>query len=277
MDLSDSESDFDAKADPSDLDSDSDEEYKASERRVARKTISGTRVISGGRKQLSVNRRSGSNPLSTVTTSEPEPVGICADHVEAKDDSTPGHTAGGVCCSCSPWSGCKTKKCSCKAVGGFCGPQCGCKVGRCANRSEIANSETPLFSVNEIAPGQTEMAAAMADLRVDSPRVSDQLSTPPISGSILSRGGAKYEGDQFIASPETERALVKKGVTLLDSAYKFGLYGSMSPDLGVESLEMQDGQRKDIEVGTKRPRRPLSDIGNNKVCPCVSGILHSNF
>jgi hypothetical protein len=280
MDLSDSESDFDVKADLSNLESDSEEEDKVTRRRVARKTISGTRVLSGGRKNLPVNRRSGSNSLSTVTSSEPKPAGITVvsdvAHVEAKEDSTSGHNAGGLCCSCSPWSGCKTKKCSCKAMGGFCGPQCGCKVERCANRLEIIVEESPAFSVREMAPGQTEMAAAMADLRVASPRVFDQLSTPPISGS------AKIEGDQSIPSPETERALVKKVVTLLDSAWKDSLNRPMSPeeepDLGgVRSLDMRDGQRKDSEVGTKRPRRPLSDIGNNKVRLSVSGIPLLHF
>ncbi|KAG0584179.1 hypothetical protein KC19_3G191000 [Ceratodon purpureus] len=269
MDLSDSESDFDLDADLSDLDSDSEEENKASRRRVARKTITGSRVISGGRKHLPVNRRSGTNSLSTVTSSEPEQAGISVFSdgapVEVKDDSKSGHNGSGLCCSCSPWSGCKTKKCSCKALGGFCGPQCGCKVGRCANRLELVTEEIPV-----LAPGQTEMATAMAGLRVNSPRVFDQMSTPPISGSILSIGGAKSEGDQSIPSPETERALVKKVVTMLDSAWKDSQRGSVSPEErsdfgGVESVEMQDGQRKDSEVGTKRPRRPLSDIGNKNL------------
>lgn len=276
MDLSDSESDFDVKADLSDVDSDSEEEYKANKRRVARKTITGTRVISGGRKQLPVNRRSGSNSISTVTSSELEPARINgssdAVHVEGKDNSKSDHTAGGLCCSCSPWSGCKTKKCSCKAMGGFCGPHCGCKVGRCANRWEIAAVEAPGFSVIGMPPGQSEMAAAMAGLRVDSPRVFDQLSTPPTSGSIPSRGGVNSEGDQSIPSPETERAMVKEVVNLLDSAWKDSLHDSVSPE-----DETNFGERKDSEVGTKRPRRPLSDIGNNKVWALVSGIPRFHF
>lgn len=247
MDLSDSdsESDFEMKADLTDLESDSEEEYKASRRRVARKTHSGSRVLSGGRKSVQNpgTRRSGSNPLqAAVPDSIPE-------------DSTPGRSAGGLCCSCSSWSGCKTKKCACKAAGGFCGAQCGCNVGRCANRWEIATSETtPSFSTNElIAPAQTAMAAAMAGLRVD----SSPLGTPPISGSILSTEGVK--SDEL----DSDRALVKKGVTLLDSAYKQSLRGSVSPEDNAHTTG--DERRRDSEVGSKRPRRPLSDIGNNKV------------
>lgn len=268
MDLSDSESDFEMEAELSDLDSDSEEEHKVTRRRVARKTHSGTRVISVSRKQqLPSSRRSGSNPFQTA----PDSSGINelsdADHSLVEENSKPGLTsAGSLCCSCSSWSGCKTKKCACKAAGGFCGSQCGCNVGRCANRWEVVTSDTTGFSANElIGPAQTEMASAMASLRVDSS--PHQLGTPPISRNISYIGGVKSDGDLSIPSDvDAERDLVKRAVTVLDSAYKESLHASFSPEDRQDSGEMihVGTGRRDSEVGSKRPRRPLSDIGNNK-------------
>ncbi|XP_004501648.1 kinesin-like protein KIN-4C isoform X2 [Cicer arietinum] len=41
---------------------------------------------------------------------------------------------GGLCCSCSKRSLCKTTKCKCRSIGGSCGPSCGCTRFKCTNR-----------------------------------------------------------------------------------------------------------------------------------------------
>lgn len=264
MDLSDSESEFDMRADVSDLDSDFDEDEKSYKRRVARKTQSGTRVLSGGRKQASVGQKSSTDLPHSEPPSEPgsaesgriTPSSGATTPAEVKEELKSGH-----CCSCSPWSGCKTKKCACKAVGGFCGPACGCKVGRCANRGEIDTVESSLVTTNSLVPAHRDMAVAMAGLRVD--ETSHKLGFD--FGD--SKTGVELSGGP---SPETDSALLKKVVTLLDFAWKSSQQGSpQSPDEHLHPGEVvfhgtRDETRKD-EVGSKRPRRPLSDIGNNKI------------
>ncbi|KAG2400016.1 Kinesin-like protein [Vigna angularis] len=58
-------------------------------------------------------------------------------------------TAGGLCCSCSKKSLCKTSKCKCRSSGGSCGASCGCTRFKCTNResNQLAGNE-PLKSNN---------------------------------------------------------------------------------------------------------------------------------
>ncbi|ESW08327.1 hypothetical protein PHAVU_009G036700 [Phaseolus vulgaris] len=58
-------------------------------------------------------------------------------------------TAGGLCCSCSKKSLCKTNKCKCRSGGGSCGASCGCTRFKCTNResNQLAGKE-PLKSNN---------------------------------------------------------------------------------------------------------------------------------
>ncbi|WVZ21559.1 hypothetical protein V8G54_008881 [Vigna mungo] len=57
--------------------------------------------------------------------------------------------AGGLCCSCSKKSLCKTSKCKCRSSGGSCGASCGCTRFKCTNResNQLAGNE-PLKSNN---------------------------------------------------------------------------------------------------------------------------------
>lgn len=59
---------------------------------------------------------------------------------EAKSDNS-----GGMCCSCSKKSLCKTNKCRCRSSGGSCGTSCGCTRFKCTNRelSPLAADEPP--------------------------------------------------------------------------------------------------------------------------------------
>nr|PNR45420.1 hypothetical protein PHYPA_015191 [Physcomitrium patens] len=262
MDLSDSESEFEICTSFSDTESDFGENDKSYERLVARKAQSGTRALLGRRKHPSVSRKSSTDsqhPLHSSELGSAENDRLngsgCAVFSEIKESKFD------HCCYCSPWSGCKTKKCECKAAGGFCGPECRCKIGRCANRWEIAAVGAPLLSANPLAPVQAEMTAAMGGLRVDE---------TPQQRCILS-GDLKTEREQpGSPSSEIEQALVRKGVPLLDSAWKNSLHSSpLSPEEqqyseATVSLGTRNKRKKD-EVGTKRPRRPLSDIGNNKI------------
>jgi hypothetical protein len=65
-----------------------------------------------------------------------------SDHVQGEEASRVAHTANLWCCSCSPRSGCKTKKCLCKSKRGLCG----CSSRLCVNRSEIAKAGNPPHS-----------------------------------------------------------------------------------------------------------------------------------
>lgn len=252
--LSDLESDFEsAEADLTELESDFEEEEVVNRRRVARKTHAGSRVTHAARKQsltMTVSNISSSDTLQINPLNIREP-GSAGDNqndtsvetlvVKDKEEPKAGLPQHG-CCSCNQRSGCKTKKCECKAAGGFCGLQCGCKAGRCANRLEKASVE--------VAPtASNEMAQAMACLRVESPQQRAN------QGEIV-----------LVQSPHTEQGLVKKAAMLLDTAWK---ERTQSPDSSEENIESgtkassgaQAGNWK-LEVGSKRPRRPLSDIGN---------------
>jgi len=56
---------------------------------------------------------------------------------------------GGLCCSCSKKSLCKTNKCKCRSAGGSCGASCGCTHFKCTNResNQLAGNK-PLKSNN---------------------------------------------------------------------------------------------------------------------------------
>ncbi|PKA52667.1 Kinesin-like protein FLA10 [Apostasia shenzhenica] len=54
--------------------------------------------------------------------------------LDNNDKSNGEITEGSICCSCSKYSTCKTKKCECRAVGSLCGDACGCSSLKCANR-----------------------------------------------------------------------------------------------------------------------------------------------
>lgn len=282
MDLSDSQSDYEAETgNLSDSESDSDEEGMTYRRRVARKTHAGPRAIHAGRKQPPVNRNSSSMSSNTslqivpLSVREPKSLGInpnVSDEAILVEESTT-KSKQSHCCSCNQRSGCKTKKCECKAAGGLCGSQCGCKAGRCANRLEIVAAETTLSSSNEMVPFQTQMAQAMAGLQMDSPQRALHQSLP-VSGENIFIRGTKTEDSG--PSPQTERTLVKRAATLLDSAWKERTQSSESLEdrgeiSGQMSTNSREGSMKE-EVGSKRPRRPLSDIGNRKV-----GVISLTF
>jgi len=58
-------------------------------------------------------------------------------------------TTGGLCCSCSKKSLCKTNKCKCRSSGGSCGASCGCTRFKCTNReSNQSAGNEPLKSNN---------------------------------------------------------------------------------------------------------------------------------
>lgn len=251
--LSDLESDFElAEADLTELESDFEEEEVVNRRRVARKTHAGSRVTHAARKQsltMTLSNISSNDTLQINPLSIREPGSargnqndLCVETLREDKEQPKGVLPLHGCCSCNQRSGCKTKKCECKAAGGFCGFQCGCKAGRCANRVEKASVE--------VAPtASNEMAQAMACLRVESPQQRAN------QGEIVS-----------VQSPHTEQGLVKKAAMLLDTAWK---ERTQSPDSSEENTESgakissgaQAGNWK-LEVGSKRPRRPLSDIGN---------------
>ena len=276
MDLSDSQSDYEAETcNLSDSESDSDQEGKTYRRRVARKTQAGLRAIHAGCKQPPLNRNSSSissnGPLQIVPMSvrEPKSLGInlnVSDETILVEEESTTKSKQSQCCSCNQRSGCKTKKCECKAAGGLCGSQCGCNAGRCANRWEIVAVETTLSSSNEMVPSQTEMAQAMAGLRMDSPQQGLHQSLPFSGRNIFIIGPNTEDTGQ---SPQTERTLVKRAATLLNSAWKGRTQSSDSLEdrgeiSGQISTNSREGSMKE-EVGSKRPRRPLSDIGNRKV------------
>lgn len=175
---------------------------------------------------------------------------IASDGSESQ--SRPGQEG---CCSCSPCSGCKTRKCECKAAGGLCGPNCGCKASKCANREtlEVEADPSAVATAN-----QMEVAEALAHIGVakDWGRVDDK-------GDSSEGCTGKLEG-AWVADASTMRAqqvLAFHGATVLDNAWR----ESRQLEQGQLAPETSDGCERDIPVR----RKPLVDIGNKKVCWCI--------
>ncbi|KAK6938063.1 Kinesin motor domain [Dillenia turbinata] len=124
-----------SESDHSDMDSGDDEWVETGKRPIKRRSRLGH---SGSGLQGS---RSADNNNAGNSDAENSAEGTNA--ATGKDD-------GGICCSCTRGSFCKTLKCQCRTNGSTCGSSCGCSASKCSNR------ETTLVKVDSDDISQSE-------------------------------------------------------------------------------------------------------------------------
>lgn len=166
------------------------------------------------------------------------------------------------CCSCGINSGCKTKKCECKAAGSFCGPKCGCKTNKCSNR-ETLDTEVEPSTVD--AAVQNEVAEAVETLRMEKARRQNHDKDEGKGGNTESNDLIEME----VKAKAAEQLLAAHGAALLQNALKEKLL----------SHEMQVGSNtKEGEVEEQKgpQRRPLTDIGNTTITSHDQGNAKAN-
>lgn len=187
--------------------------------------------------------------------------------VSENDDSIPAQPLNSTtaqCCSCSQSSGCKTKKCGCKAMGGLCGNLCGCNSERCANRGEpvspAGSNHTTSSPENEFqAQIPTTFDSALMEQSPAREGGERRLSFVGILGEV--EAGAR-RAERAMA---VERAaMAAQAAALLDNAWKEG--GSPLRENPFGEGHLGSGEDSEQEVEKRIPRRPLSDLGNTKVC-----------
>lgn len=273
-----------------DMDTDSDEEWNEdSERQAAKRNraLGGFRHSKVQSRSMSLDQkitRSGSLPGQPLLNLQetPESLGVVVrlpqpssgeNILEDPHNEDKGNALHPCSCSCSQSSGCKTKKCECKAAGGLCGTQCGCNTVKCNNREAVAMEEeqSPLSLA---APVQMEVAQALALAGVDKDcrRLHDQGE----AGQLVPGGESLVHivTEEEHVTKRAERLLAVHGASLLESAWKDELQ-EIADDDHVRTDEPEQQQQQKLtgpvasdEVVPKRinQRRPLQDIGN-KVCP----------
>jgi kinesin family protein 4/21/27 len=195
---------------------------------------------------------------------------------EGQDNGSTGHFSGEIlcgenksksseaegCCSCSASSGCKTKKCECKAAGSFCRSKCGCKTNRCSNRETVDIEAEPSTVDTAI---QIEVAEAVETLGMDKTRRQNQDKDEGKSGNTDSDDLIEME----VKTKAAEQLLAVHGAALLQTALKENL----------SSHEMQVGSntKEEGEVEQKgHQRRPLTDIGNTTITSHDQGNNKAN-
>ena len=197
--------------------------------------------------------RRGLVPITGVT--EPPP------HTQHPSSLTPRQ-----CCSCNQSSGCKTKKCECKAGGGHCGALCSCKAERCANREELAAPESEVTDASSSSPGEEFQGSIPASFEIA------QSETSPVRDGTerrLSLVGILDEVEAGARRAEramaAERAaMAAEAAALLDNAWKEGT--SPVRESGHHCAgNLGSGEESEIEERVRR--RPLSDLGNIKGTP----------
>lgn len=256
------------------MDTDSDEEWSEDTERQAAKR---NRALAGGlrlskfqsSKSMSLDPMMSSGPPQGQThhNREEEPLGVYRaslqpssgetvldDHNEDKGKEPRLYPCS---CKCSQSSGCKTKKCECKAAGGLCGTQCGCSSVKCNNREAVAMEEEQSFSL--AYPIQMEVAQALASPRVD--KNCRRLHDQGAAGQLV-QGGEPFihvVTEEEHVTKRVDRDLAVHGASLLESAWRDELQETAD-------LRGQDADAVEDAPTKKTRRRPLQDIGN-KVCP----------
>ncbi|CAM6127040.1 unnamed protein product [Calypogeia fissa] len=254
-----------------DMDTDSDEEWTEDAERQAvkrnRSFIGGFRISqSHTSKSMSIDPKlsSGSPHGQLHHNQEQESLGayrasqpssgetVLDDHNEDKGKEPRLYQCS---CTCSQSSGCKTKKCECKAAGGLCGTQCGCNSVKCNNREAVAMEEEQSFSLAD--PIQMEVAQAVASAGVDKNcgRLHDQQSE---AGQLVQGGESPVHivTEEEHVTKRADRELAVHGASLIESAWNHH-----------ELQENADVRLPDADAGDDGPtkktrRRPLKDIGN---------------
>eukprot|EP01018_Ginkgo_biloba_P015048 Gb_15753 [translate_table: standard] len=252
--------------DQSDEESDEDwaEDWEKCTMKRNRVSLAGERIRApkAGTKPLLLDRKSSGSLVNELQDNESLERNSCEIVCGENEYKSKSETEG--CCSCSQSSGCKTKKCECKAAGGFCGARCGCKAGRCANRETVemeAESSTVDASV------QMEVAEAVETLRMDKAWRRNHDKDETTRANSAGDGVTETEDKTKAA----EQLLAVHGATLLQNALKDKIQGH---GLQVDSdTRKEEGEQ---EEGRGNQRRPLSDIGNTKITSNDQGNAKAN-
>ncbi|CAK9197574.1 unnamed protein product [Sphagnum troendelagicum] len=168
-----------------------------------------------------------------------------ADNTQLTEQQ-PTASLNGQCCSCSQSSGCKTKKCACKAAGALCGPECRCKLERCANRG----GESMMMP---------DAAGALGSSQGDS-----AIGISPIWEEGEHRSHVGILDEVEAGARRAERAMVSQAASLLETACKDVMRNGDERQGGLQEEEQLVPGEEDGEKVQAR-RRPLADVGNIKL------------
>ncbi|KAJ7298771.1 hypothetical protein O6H91_Y429500 [Diphasiastrum complanatum] len=241
-----------------DLD-DSDQSDKDWEEDDERFAVKGRGITRGGRKQERKISSGSSNAQSDHGfMEERQCVGSKAkffsDEGAFEETEPMSRLSFDGCCSCGQSSGCKTKKCECKAAGSFCGHKCGCKSTKCANRE---NFEFDTQSFTRTFATDVRTTDGMENTRSSNLNEGDQDTNGlPTAGQHTGGNSNKLIQDVI----HEEQSMARHGARLLESAWQEELDDAYLPS----DRETGDEQPKVDDTSKPMQRRPLSDIGNRK-------------
>ncbi|KAL8492277.1 hypothetical protein ACS0TY_023779 [Phlomoides rotata] len=166
---------------------------------------------------------------------------------------------GGVCCSCSKTSSCKTSRCECRAANGACDLSCSCDPTKCSNRAETSRNMLVGCQDKDLASHgamllQTALSEKHSDLNTD----ADAAARRPLSdiGNNLASSG--------IPKPNTMRKKWRKSAAIqLVPATPAPTVSEPQQNNIVVGLE-QPKANGETDVPLKLPRAMRSTLNKNQ-------------